>query len=327
LNLQELIPLYQDQKMEQMLSLLHKEKQVQLKGLSGSSYALRMAAIYKKHKGFHLFILPDKESAAYLYNDLESLLLDVGVDFHRKTVMFYPSAYKRPYETDQPDSANLLSRTEVIARLNSGTKDLILVSFAEALSEKIVSKKYVSEQTIMLRVEENLEQDILIEKLENMAFSRVDFVVEPGQFAIRGGLMDVFSYAWDHPYRIEFFGDEIESIRTFDPIKQLSLKKLKTAKILPNLQRQEIEEKRQSFLQLLPSKTTLCLQNPKLLQDKLNTGFQKALKAYDSLEGEVKHLHPDQLFLNAQEFQEDVQAFPQYISQYDTENLKMRIWA
>lgn len=322
MNLQELIPLYQDQKMEQMLSLLHKEKQVQLKGLSGSSYALRMAAIYKKHKGFHLFILPDKESAAYLYNDLESLLLDVGVDFHRKTVMFYPSAYKRPYETDQPDSANLLSRTEVIARLNSGTKDLILVSFAEALSEKIVSKKYVSEQTIMLRVEENLEQDILIEKLENMAFSRVDFVVEPGQFAIRGGLMDVFSYAWDHPYRIEFFGDEIESIRTFDPIKQLSLKKLKTAKILPNLQRQEIEEKRQSFLQLLPSKTTLCLQNPKLLQDKLNTGFQKALKAYDSLEGEVKHLHPDQLFLNAQEFQEDVQAFPQYISQYDTENLK-----
>ncbi len=315
MNLQKLLSLYQDQKTEQILQKLQKHQQIQLKGLSGSAYALRMAAIYKKQKGFHLVVMPDKESAAYLYNDIESLLDDVGVDYYRKTVMFYPSAYKRPYETDMPDSANLLSRTEVIARLNSGTKDLILVSFSEALSEKIVSKKYVSEQTIILRQEEEMEQDELIEKLGNMGFERVDFVVEPGQFAIRGGLLDVFSYAYDHPYRLEFFGDEIESIRTFDPVKQLSLKKFKTAKLLPNLQRQEIIEKRRSFIHLLPSHSLLWLQNPIFIEEKLDVGFQKALKAFEEFGGEIKHLHPIQLFINGEEWKNDIQKFPQVITQ------------
>lgn len=273
-----------------------------------------MAAAFQESKGFHLLILPDKETAAYIYNDLENLLEDAGVEYHRKKVMFYPSAYKRPYETDHPDNANLLSRTEVIARINSGTKDLILVSFPEALSEKIVSKKYVSSHTIMIREEEELEQDLLIEKLSEMGFERVDFVVEPGQYAIRGGLMDIFSFAYDHPYRIEFFGDEVESIRPFNPASQLSVKKLKTAKILPNLQRKEIVERRNSFLKILPSDALLWIKNQDFIVDKLNNGFNIALKHFEELSGEIKHFHPEQLFISGQDFEDGIKFYSRVLT-------------
>lgn len=326
LKLSELLSLYRGKKTEQILDLLESKKKIYLKGLVGSSFSLYAAAVAEQKKGFHLIVLPDKESAAYLYNDLESLFEDVGVEYHCKKVMFYPSAYKRPYETDHPDSANLLSRTEVISRINSGTKDLILVSFSEALSEKVVSKKYVSEHTIMLHEEAEMEQDHLLEKLVNMGFSRVDFVVEPGQFALRGGLMDIFSYAFDHPYRIEFFGDEIESIRTFDPASQLSIKKLKTAKILPNLQRNEIVEKRSSFIKILPPTAVVWLQSPDFITEKLNLGFQKALKFYEELKGEVKHLHPSELFQSGAEFQEQVELHKQILTQVKGEQSPQLIY-
>lgn len=309
LKLSDLLSIYQSEKTQQFLKLYDGQRQVSLRGLSGSSLALYMAATFQQRKGFHLLLLPDKETAAYLYNDLENLLEDVGVDYPRKKVMFYPSAYKRPYETDYPDSANLLSRTEVIARLNSGTKDLILLSFPEAMSEKIVSKKYVSEHTLMIRQEDELEQDVLLEKLVSMGFIRVDFVVEPGQFALRGGLMDVFSYAYDHPYRIEFFGDEVESIRTFQPSSQLSVKKLKTAKILPNLQRQEILEKRSSFLSLIPHESCIWIQNQGFIKEKLAKGYESAIKHYEQLTGEIKHLHPEQMFIDGNDFEQDLLSY------------------
>jgi len=311
LDIQHLFSKYQELYGETFLHLNHKQKEIRLHGLYGASMSLFIASEYEKNKGFQVLVLPDKESAAYIYNDLENLLNDVGLEYHRKKVMFYPSAYKRPYETDHPDNANLLSRTEVIARLNSGTKDLILVSFPEALSEKIVSKKYVSSNTIMIREEVEVDQDQLIEKLANLGFERVDFVVEPGQFALRGGLMDVFSFAYDHPYRLEFFGDEIESIRTFDPASQLSVKKLKTAKILPNLQRKEIAEKRSSFFQLLPSNAKLWIKNQGLVLDKLNHGFKIAEKHFEELSGELNHLKPQQLFISGKDFEEDTHAFTQ----------------
>jgi len=318
----ELLHLFKAGKVQSLIKSIESENTIHIDGLLGSAYSLVIASVFQQQKGFHLVVLPDKETAAYLYNDLENLFDDVGVDYNRKKVMFYPSAYKRPYETDHPDSANLLSRTEVLARVNSGTKDLILVSFSEALSEKVVSKRYVSEQTIFVRQDDELEQDGFIEKLAEMGFSRVDFVVEPGQFALRGGLMDVFSYAYDHPYRIEFFGDDIESIRTFDPVNQLSLKKLKTAKILPNLQRQEIVEKRSSFIKTIPNTANLWIQNPGFIREILEKGYQKAILAFEELKGEVKHLHPKDLFLDAEEFTADSLAYTQIISQSKEKNIQ-----
>jgi len=316
----ELLNLFKAEKVQSLIKSIGDQKTTYIDGLVGSAYSMVIASVFQQLKGFHLIVVPDKETAAYLYNDLESLFDDVGVDYHRKKVMFYPSAYKRPYETDHPDSANLLSRTEVLARVNSGTKDLILVSFSEALSEKVVSKRYVSEQTIIIRQDDVLDQDNFIEKLAEMNFSRVDFVVEPGQFALRGGLMDVFSYAYDHPYRIEFFGDDIESIRTFDPVNQLSIKKLKTAKILPNLQRQEIIEKRNSFIKTIPNEAKLWIQNPGFISEVLEKGFKKAVAVFEALSGELKHLHPNDLFMNADEFDKDSLLYTQIISRSKEKN-------
>jgi transcription-repair coupling factor (superfamily II helicase) len=186
LDIQKLLSKYQELYGERFAQLCHNKRKIRLHGLLGSSFSVFVASDYLKNKGFQLIVLPEKESAAYIYNDLENLLNDSKTDYYRKKVMFFPSAYKRPYETDHPDNANLLSRTEVIARLNSGTKDLLLISFPEALSEKIVSKKYISSNTTIIRVGEEANQDDLIEKLGNLGFERVDFVVEPGQFALRG---------------------------------------------------------------------------------------------------------------------------------------------
>jgi len=161
----------------------------------------------------------------------------------------------------------------------------------------------------MIREEEELDQDALIERLTGLGFERVDFVVEPGQFALRGGLMDVFSFAYDHPYRLEFFGDEIESIRTFDPASQLSVKKLKTAKILPNLQRKEIVERRNSVLQILPKNARLWFKNQGLIIDKLNNGFNLAEKHFEELSGELKHLNPHELFISGKDFYNGIQSF------------------
>lgn len=320
MDIHQLLSRYQELYIDSFQLLSQEKQKLKLHGLTGSSLSLLIAAQYQKNKGFQVLILPDKESAAYIYNDLENLLNDVGIEYHRKKVMFYPSAYKRPYETDHPDNANLLTRTEVIARLNSGTKDLILVSFPEALSEKIVSKKYVSSNTIMIREGEELDQDDLIEKLTSLGFERVDFVVEPGQFALRGGLMDVFSFAYDHPYRLEYFGDEIESIRTFNPASQLSVKKLKTAKILPNLQRKEIIEKRNSVFQILSKESMLWIKNQDLIIDKLNHGFKLAKKHFEELSGELNHMQPHELFISGDDFLEGIKNYKQIIIDSDKSN-------
>jgi transcription-repair coupling factor (superfamily II helicase) len=313
LDIQKLLSKYQELYGERFAQLCHNKRKIRLHGLLGSSFSVFVASDYLKNKGFQLIVLPEKESAAYIYNDLENLLNDSKTDYYRKKVMFFPSAYKRPYETDHPDNANLLSRTEVIARLNSGTKDLLLISFPEALSEKIVSKKYISSNTTIIRVGEEANQDDLIEKLGNLGFERVDFVVEPGQFALRGGLMDVFSFAYDHPYRLEFFGDDIESVRTFDPSTQLSIKQLKSAKILPNLQRNEVIEKRNSIFHLLPKKAKLWSKSQQFIIDKLNHGFKLAEKHFNELSEAHTQMKPDQLFMSGDDFISDIQAFQQII--------------
>ena len=164
-----------------------------------------------------VFILPDKEQAAYVYNDLENLLSDAGLPADKKNVLFFPASYKRPYDLEHTDNANVLTRAEVFLRLANSSKRFILVSFPEALAEKVSDKKQLKSKTFHFRVGREYEIDALIEELESYKFKRVDFVVEPGEFALRGGLLDIYAYSNELPYRLEFFGDELESIREFDP--------------------------------------------------------------------------------------------------------------
>ncbi len=283
---------------------------IYLKGLIGSSRALTIAGIFE-HSGKqqHLVILPDKEQAAYFYNDLENLFDEAKADHNNKRVLFYPTAYKRPYEPEKLDKAYQLSRTEVLKRFLSGDRRTIVVSYPEALSEKVITKQYLSKNLMKLKQGEEISLDFLVELLHEYNFEAVEFVAEPGQYAIRGGIVDVFSFSNDHPYRVEFMGDEVESIRTFDPVSQLSLQNLNRITLLPNVQDRQIVEKRISFLDYMPPKTTVWLDDLAYTRDRIAEEFKKAEDTYHRFSEETDQLPPAGLFVKGDFFIEKLKAF------------------
>ena len=175
---------------------------------------------FKSAESPFLLILNDKEEAAYLLNDLEQLIGE-------KDVLFYPGSYRRPYQIEETDNANVLLRAEVLNRINSRKKPAVIVTYPDALFEKVVTRKELDKNTQKIKLGDEISLDFLNEVLFEYQFKRVDFVTEPGEFSVRGGIVDVFSFSHDEPYRIEFFGDEVDSIRTFDVETQLSTDKVK----------------------------------------------------------------------------------------------------
>jgi transcription-repair coupling factor (superfamily II helicase) len=281
-----------------------------LKGMIGSGAAFALSAVFDKPgRQQHLIVLPDKEQAAYLYNDLENLLGDDEADYGKKRVLFYPTTYKRPYEPDLTDKAYQLSRTEVLSRFITGEKKTLVVSYPEALAEKVITKQFLTKNTMRLKTGEEVSQDFIIDLLLEYGFERVDFVAEPGQFAIRGSLVDVFSFSNDHPYRIEFFGDEVESIRTFDPVTQLSIDKLTNISLLPNVQDRHIREKRVSFLEYIPNRTFLWIHDLHFTLDRVEEEFTKAEAIFSRLEDAEERITPENLFSDRQEIQRLVLEF------------------
>ncbi len=285
-------------------AIKNKQKHSIIKGLLGSSASIFAYNVHKLFPGISLFVLPDKESAAFFMNDLEQIIGETDRKISRKKVLFFPSAYKKAYDFEHTDNNNLLYRTEVIKRIGDGSKNLFIVSFPEALSEKIVSKSYITKNTLKLNVGEEVSLDFIIEILQEYGFEQVDFVVEPGQFAIRGGLIDVFSFSNDFPYRIEFFGDEVESIRSFDPTSQRSVDSEKKIHIIPNVQSRDIIEKRIDLLSFLPKNSRVWTKNINLLIDVLNTEYEKAQNAFGNLETTISHLNPEELFSDGDKFLE-----------------------
>ncbi len=281
-----------------------------LKGLTGSGAAFVLSAVFDKPgKQQHLVVMPDKEQAAYLYNDLENLLGDAEADYGKKRVLFYPTTYKRPYEPDLTDKAYQLSRTEVLNRFASGEKKTVVVSYPEALAEKVITKQFLTKNTMRLKTGEEVSQDFIIDLLLEYGFERVDFVAEPGQFAIRGSLIDVFSFSNDHPYRIEFFGDEVESIRTFDPVSQLSVDKLTSISLLPNVQDRHISEKRVGFLEYVPAKTFLWIHDLHFTLDRVTEEYTKAQAIFSSLDDAQERITPENLFCTKEAIQKHLPGF------------------
>ena len=258
-------------------------------GLVGSALSITIAELFKETALPFLLILNDKEQAAYHLNDLENILGD-------ESVLFYPGSYRRPYQIEQTDNANVLLRSEVLNRINSRKKPALIVTYPEALFEKVVTKKELEKNTLKISVGENLSIDFVNEVLFEYNFKRVDFVTEPGEFSVRGGILDVFSFSNDEPYRIEFFGDEIDSIRTFDVETQLSLEQLKKVFVIPNVENKLMEENRESFLKYISGKTIICLKDQEIVNSAIDTLFTKATQAYDTLQGEVKRISPELLF-------------------------------
>ena len=290
-------------KVEQIISALQKEKnQIQISNLAGSSLSFVISETFKKVDKPYLLIFNDKEEAAYYLNDLEQLLGD-------KNVLFYPGSYRRPYQIEETDNANVLLRSEVLNRINSRKKPAIIVTYPTALFEKVVTKKELEKNTLHVKVGENLSLDFVNEVLFEYKFKRVDFVTEPGDFSVRGGIIDVFSFSNDEPFRIEFFGDEIDSIRTFDVETQLSKEKLKKVSIMPNVENKTLQESRESFLKYISSKTIVFAKNIELLSGNLDKFFKKAEEAFDRLSKEIKHAKPEELFCDGNFINKQIQEF------------------
>lgn len=287
----------------QILKALQQENNhFQISNLVGSSLSFIISETFKKVDKPYLLIFNDKEEAAYYLNDLEQLLGD-------KNVLFYPGSYRRPYQIEETDNANVLLRSEVLNRINSRKKPAIIVTYPTALFEKVVTKKELEKNTLKIALGEELSLDFVNEVLFEYKFKRVDFVTEPGDFSVRGGIIDVFSFSNDEPYRIEFFGDEIDSIRTFDVETQLSKEKLKKVSIMPNVENKTLQESRESFLKYISSKTVVFTKNLELLKGNLDSFYKKAEVAFKELSKEIKHSEPQELFCDGTYILNQLQEF------------------
>jgi len=298
--------LYGDNQRLSRLALALKNEpfgKIHLRGMAGSYKAIALAEIYRQTELPQLVICRDKEEAAYFLNDLEALLGE-------RDVLFYPGSYRRPYQVEETDNANILLRAEVLNRLSSRRKAAILVSYPDALFETVVTRKQLKANTFTLKEGDDLSIDFLNETLFEYQFERVDFVSEPGQFSVRGGIVDVYSFSHQEPFRIEFFGDVVESIRSFDIENQLSIERLSKLSLMPNVENKALLEKRESFFAFMGSPTVLWCADVKAAAQRLDELFEKAEQAFSELKGELEHAKPQELFLNGAQLLQDLENYP-----------------
>ncbi len=305
MTVEEFKQTYQEsEKVKEIASLLQEDEvKINLKGLLGSSNAIIANAIVQNRTGFHLFILEDKEEAAFFLNDLENL------NKNASNILFFPHSYKQPYAIEEIDNANVVSRAEILERINRGNVSTI-VTYPEALFEKIVTKKQFAKNILEIKKGIEYSIDFINELLIEYEFEKVDFVYEPGQFAVRGGIVDIFSFSNEIPYRVEFFGDEVDSIRTFDPVNQLSIKTMNRLTVVPNIQQYAKQEVRENILKFIPNQTNIWIKDYLLIGERLDKEYKKALDIYNNLpESPVKHTPPVDLFLSKALFDKSALAF------------------
>ena len=285
-------------------------KNIFTRGLAGSMDAVVATAIYQQNPGFQIFILNDKEEAAYFLDDLQQL--------NEQTVkpLFFPSSYKKAYHYEEIDNANVLQRAEVLSAVSQAIKEnssFMVVTYGEALAEKVINRKSLISNSWSVKVGEKLDFDALHELMHEFDFEKTDFVFEPGQFAVRGFIVDIFSYASEYPIRLELLDDEIESIRFVHPESQLSIEKVKTANILPNVQSKMLLETRESLLSFLPETTTVWIKDLENAQGAIQ-------KVFNQVQVEWAHLlemlgakglitKPEQLYDNGPQFAKLMKSF------------------
>jgi transcription-repair coupling factor (superfamily II helicase) len=288
-NIRELINRYKsDERIEALAKTLNSGKgtKLQLKGLVGSADAtVAVATYFLLHKP-QLFILPDREEAAYFMADLESIL--------EKEVLIFPSSFRKAFDFTQVDTANVLARAEVLNELNHDSSyGKIVVTYPEALAEKVIDRNVLEKNTLEISLGIKLGIDFINEFLIDYDFERTDFVYEPGQFSIRGGIVDIFSFSHDLPYRIEFFGDEVESIRTFEIESQLSVEDVKTLTIIPNVQSKYLTESNINLLDYIAKDTQLWIKDVEFTLDIIKTGYKKAVELWKALPAKEKQENMD----------------------------------
>jgi len=288
-NIRDILDLYKkDPKVEKLAALINSSKnpRIHLKGLIGSSDAMIASALYFLQHTNQLFVLPDREEASYFQSDLENLF--------NKEILIFPSSYRKPFDFTQPDSGNVLQRAEVLNELIHLTEfGKIIVTYPEALAERVINREALEKNTLEISTGNKLSIDFINEFLIEYEFERVDFVYEPGQFSIRGGIVDIFSFSHDLPYRVEFFGDFIESIRTFEIEDQLSAEQVKSITIVPNVQSKFLTDHNISLLEYIDSNTTIWFKDVQFTLDILKSGYKKASELWKALSVADKQQNPE----------------------------------
>lgn len=242
-------------------------------GLCASAASLFSSVLVQRGEFPFVFILGDLEEAGYFYHDLTQVL---GTE----KVLFFPSSFRRAIKYGQKDAANEILRTEVLSRLQKGEEGLCVVTYPDALAEKVVSRKELGDKTLKLHSGENVDTNFIMEVLRSYGFEYVDYVYEPGQYAVRGSIIDVFSFSSEFPYRIDFFGDEVESIRTFEVETQLSKERKDSIVIVPDLSRsleQDGASGMVSFLDFLSVDTVLAMRDLLWLRERIQTVHDETL--------------------------------------------------
>lgn len=280
---------------------------VHLRGAVGASPALIFAAIEQKSA---LCVLPDKEEAAYFLNDVENIL-GIVADAEQRVnashrVLFFPRSARVPYEVEQTENANVAMRAEVLnelrrLRANDDPRPVIVITYPEAIAEKVITEKSLEASTFEITQGNTLDLEFVDEWMHTYGFTKVDYVYEPGQYAIRGGIVDIFSFSFDHPYRIELFGNEVDSIRKFEPDTQLSVARMTRATIVPNVTEQVTEESRESFVSFMPDNTIVWIKDTEGLLERMDTEMEKAERQFAKLQAVMQHVPPDALYVTKQE--------------------------
>ena len=249
--------------------LLSEVKTLSIKGLHGSSKPLFAASLYNRAHNHYLYILNNLENAGYFYHDLTQLLND-------KEVLFFPSGYKRAAKYGQVDPANEILRTEVLERLQKNEKEYIIVTYPDAIAEKVISQSTLKQNTLTVSVSEHIGSEAISKKLDAYQFEYVDYVYEPGQYATRGSILDVFSYSSEYPYRIDFFGDEVETIRSFDIDSQLSQQSFDQIRIVPHFGNEKVKDS--TLFDALNPNTIIGFEDMQWIDSRVESVFSDELK-------------------------------------------------
>lgn len=280
-------------------------KTLTLNGLVGSSLSMLAAHLIPITTQTQLFVFDSKDRAAFFYNDLEKLLNDKHIELPNKRVHYLPSSYKRAHASSEIDNANVKLRSELINKLtNQPTEHLAIVTYAEAVAEKVVTHQFLNKNTFNIKLGAEIPTDDFLNFLYAFEYLQEDFVFEPGQFAWRGNIFDIYSFSEEYPYRIELDGDRIDSIRYFNPESQLSFRDQEEVNIMPKIVSHLIEEQRISLLDFLPADTVLWLDTQKDVSTQIGQLYKTVQEEFETRTREAcdANLTVDDLFIRKRDF-------------------------
>jgi len=286
---------------KEIFTQIDTQPHLSVRGSAGSSASVFAAELFLTHKKTVLFLVDDKEEALYINSEMEDLL-------GKENVLYFPATHMEPYQVEKTQNANLVLRTEVLNKINSEKSPKVIVAYIGALSEKVLKKEDFKAISHHIKTGDQLDFDFVDELLNHYQFNQTDFVSEPGEFSVRGGIVDVFSYSNEKPYRITFFGNEVENIKTFDIETQLSVDKVEGFQLVSNMNF-SVSGTRVSFLEILPKDSLVISRNGIVGLQKLRTFYEKSIEKFDNLNKDIAHRSPQELFISDQEFLFDYKKF------------------